>query len=125
MASPPNSFPAGFPIPVGITVILQATNVSIPTTPVFTAAVSGLYLVSLGLGLVSTNGVGSPLAATCSTTRIPILTTGGASPATNQDGAITTRTVWMNKGDQIFQQVTASGLTGTTYQVITNVARML
>lgn len=110
-----------------------------PAQTMFTAPISGLYLVGFAAHINSTNKAGS-IAVTLATPHagsIAIATQAGSGTITaiEQDPALGGSTaidgfsamipVWMNAGDTITLAAAVSGLTGTNYSLYAVVGRML
>jgi len=110
-----------------------------PAQTMFTAPVSGLYLVGFALHVNSTNNAGS-IAVTLATPHagnIAIATQSGSGSITaiEKDPVLTSGSVsdgfsamvplWMNAGDTITLATAVSGLTGTNYSLYAAVGRVL
>lgn len=133
MGTAPQNFPPDRILEIGqiLTGNKLGLTASLAQTAFFTAPVSGLYMVSMALQIVTTNGAGT-LAAVLATPHAGNVEQGVApaapgdaqvaieqdlSPAGPTDGFSAAIPVWMNAGDQIKVTTTASGLTGTTYNI--------
>lgn len=91
----------------------------------FTAPVAGLYLTGFAVQIVSTDGTGTISAnqtgPQTSTTNWNSIT---AIPVT-QDGSSPNRILWLNAGQSFAVTVTVAGVTGTVFNLLLNVIRLL
>jgi hypothetical protein len=134
------NFPPGVP-PVGQfeTFSITGLTAALTTQTMYTAPVSGLYLVGFSSHINSTNKAGT-IAVTMGTPHagnIAIATQSGSGsitaieldPAlggTNPvDGFGAMIPVWMNAGDTLTLAAAVSGLTGTNYSLFAVVGRVL
>jgi hypothetical protein len=120
----PLTFAPGLGEPFGNTWVSQViVNGSIPSIAVFTAPARGLYLVTVNVHLISTDGTGSlsfsvtaPSSGTFNASLV-------LSPASDMPGR--PAAVFLLAGQQITFFTTASGLTATSYTAAVNVAEVL
>lgn len=135
------NFPAGIP-QIGQFETFSLTGLTAAVSPaqtMFTAPVSGLYLVAFSCHINSTNKAGS-IAVTLGTPHagsIAIATQSGSGSITaiEQDPALGGTNpvdgysamvpLWMNAGDTITLAAAVSGLTGTNYSLYAAVGRVL
>lgn len=140
MGTTPTNFPPESALQIGqiITGNALSLTASLAATVFFTAPTTGLYLVAMALRIVATNNAGT-LAATMTTPHagnVAQALTGSAgaavtaiekdlsTTATATDGYAAAIPLWMNAGDQIEVATTATGLTGTTYDVFVSAQRL-
>jgi hypothetical protein len=124
MGSPTTGFPPTTPPLLGITDTLTGQTGSIVSTPLFTAKYAGLYEFAIQVHLVSTNNAGT-LSCVFAVPSIGTVATLAPSVSTGKDAVSTTITAWMNLGDALTIVATATGLTGTTYNVFVNAQQLL
>jgi hypothetical protein len=136
------NFPPGVP-PIGATETFSLAGLSaaVTTTGMYNSQVNGLYLVSMGCHIVSTNKAGS-IALTLGTPHAGAITQGVAPAAPGDaqvaieqdpalggssaiDGFSAAIPVWMNVGDVISIAAAVSGLTGTVFNLFVVVTRVL
>jgi hypothetical protein len=139
MGTAPQNFPPDQSLAIGqlLTGNKLGLTGTLAQTVFFTAPGSGLYLVAMALQIVSTNAAGT-LAAVMTTPHAGAIAQGvaPAAPGDTQvaieqdlatggptDGFSAAIPVWMNTGDQIKVATTASGLTGTTYNIFVTALR--
>jgi hypothetical protein len=137
-----SNFPPGVP-PIGTveTFALTGLVAAVTTKTIYTAQVSGLYLVGQCTQIVSTNKAGS-IATTLGTPHAGNIVIGVApaapgdtQTAIEQDPALGGSTaidgfsamipVWMNTGDTLTIAAAVSGLTGTVFNLFAVVQRVL
>ena len=133
MGTAPANFPPDPLMPVGAiqTGNLLGLSASQALTVMFTAPITGLYLISAAFQIVSTDAAGT-LASTITTPSAGSITVGGTAPAalldldpgTPADGYMAATPVWMTVGQQIKYSSVAAGLTGTVYNVYVSAERL-
>lgn len=133
MGTAPQNFPPDAVLNVGgvLTGNKLGLTGSLSSTVFFTAPVSGVYLISAVMQIVSTDAAGS-LATTITTPSagtISLAASGAAklkdlAPAGPTDGFMLGTPVWMNANQQISAATVATGLTGTTYNLFISALRL-
>lgn len=141
MGTAPVNFPADAILEVGQLLTGNKLNLtaSMALTTFFTAPVAGLYMLSMAIRIISTNGAGSLAASFTPSPRsgalvvsvavttdpiIPAAIVQDIAPAGPTDGFCAGVPVWLNAGEVARAQTTASGLTGTTYSVFVVAQRL-
>jgi hypothetical protein len=134
MGTAPANFPPDPLMPVGAvqTGNLLALSASQALTVMFTAPISGLYLISAAFQVVSTNAAGT-LVSTVTTPNAGTLAVAGTAPAVVKDlltsgggvdGYMQATPIWLNAGAQVKYSSVAAGLTGTVYNVFLSAQRL-
>ncbi len=124
MAAGSFSQPPSFPLAPGAVPSILNQSGSIPSTVLFTAPVSGLYLCSAACHIVSTNGVGT-LTCTLFPSHFGGQTFNPSLGSGTPDGVRAAQPGWMNAGDQITVTVTAAGVTGTVFNIFVSISQVL
>lgn len=94
----------------------QGNTGAFSSTAIFTAPVSGFYLVSAAVHINSTDAAGS-ITLTVTPPNSVAIPGVQAAPGTPSDGKFPGSPVWMAVGSQILIAAAVSGLTGTNYDV--------
>jgi hypothetical protein len=123
MATNGPQFPSGLIPPIGVTASLLKLVTTVPTTTMFTATEPGWYLCTPLLHLVSSNGAGTLTGTVtfANSPSFPLTPTLGSL----QDGSSAARAFWMNAGESITISATATGLTGTVFNLQLSVIQLL